>query len=274
MSTNDPAFAPEVATELARRISGTVHLAQAFSTVTISSRNVAEHLGRPRLYVLAAVGAAVEMASGAEREWTAGSVDNAMKLARHLLEVDIDTDYLVNHPTAATRQLEAREVEQRQGLQKAMRRAGVRPPPIDPVALQEFARRARDTKLRRRREKEAAESRVGPLPITEVALPSIRGKAVAMGRRDEYDVWFGASSWLAHAGVVTYERALSLSDDDRSARLGPAADDGLGHTVLAMALESLVAVLDRANWLLGPLPGVGTELRRMRDRTGLLPTFD
>ena len=210
-------------------------------------------------FVLGAVAGAVELASGVLREVDADASANGLRLARHLFELDLAMNYVAAEPLTRTQQLFMYEASTR------IRIAGAFPDATwvdegfrnDLLRLDQEHRRRRSTARKRKRDPGAAAA-------DEPTWPKFEDQARALGRYDDYEIYYRAASWLSHPGVGLSELHLG---EDPAARRGYAAGNSgqvVGESALALAVASLFQVIEAADRLVGPTPGVSERLAEIR----------
>ncbi len=160
----------------------------------------AEPLDGRRLsgYVLGAVAAGWELAQGVLREGHAGAPANALRLARHLFELDIELHYVTTNPERRFEQLLAREAKNRLGLSWNIPEGVFEDPEFgrELKRLVKDAHRADAKALKRKKNGE-------DVLADELGWPGYEDKAKALGRLDDYNVLYGSASWSCLALMDT-----------------------------------------------------------------------
>lgn len=208
-------------------------------------------IGRDR-YVLGAIAVARELAQGVFSEAVAGRAGNAIRLARHLFEQELELDYVLADPGPRLPQVRASDAARRLRLSKVLGTSMPRDLRSELKQLTRAAQSAEEDAVRRRKEGEL-------VPASDYGyLPDRRVMSQASDREADYDLYYGGASWLAHPGIIASE--LYLTDDGLALKPPgrPAAND-IAQGV-ALALGSLYRLIEKTNWILGPYPGLATLL--------------
>lgn len=239
----------------------TDHLAELRKIVApMRTTSVALDSGDPetvliRAYALGALAAALDMASGVEREARAGSSMNALKIARHLYEQRIDLAYLLKHPDAALRQFRAREADNRLTISRDDPRRRDDP---------ELWRKLEELRNQAKRRDTVASKERKARDVTEHGLVRFSEKAAGAGIKEEHDAVYGAASWLAHPGLTSAEIYLEESEESLSVRPGgPPAE--LLETPLTLSLVALFSIAVDISRVLGPFPEIDAALEHFKN---------
>lgn len=236
--------------------------ADEFLSIKASLADGTEEEVSVRAYALGAVGLARELALGVARETREGAPANAMRLARHLFEADLDLHYLVENPEAAIRQAEAWEARSHLDIDAKVAEL----PPLSAEAKKVLKTRVKaayrlDGKAK---DEEKAGNEVA---ATDRGFPTYEHKARAVGRGEDYGFFYGIASLMSHPSVTSIGHHLASDEGGAALSLrASGSDPTLTNMAPALALDSLVKVMDHANKALGPIPGfeerVGAVLRR------------
>ena len=169
-----------------------------------------------RAYALAAIGLARELAAGVARETRAEAPANAMRLARHLFEQDIDVHYLVDNREAALRQLQAWEARTQLTLERKVSELG-------PLSAAKKRRLRAVIKEAYRLDAKAKEKEKSGAEVfaSERGFPNYEQKAAAVDRLGDYAFFYGGASWMSHSGVTSLGHMLLEDGEDESVRLRP-----------------------------------------------------
>jgi hypothetical protein len=215
---------------------------------------------RHTAFVIGAVAGAIELASGVIREVDAGASANGVRLARHLLELDLALSYIAADPEPRRRQLLLFEGWNRIGI---ARKLSDSPWDSDEFRL-ELEELDREHRRRRKGTKRRTQGTDGSAPA-EPPWPNVEDQARILGRHEEYGFYYRPASWLSHPSVGLSEVHLR---EDRSARRGYVARGsgaGLSDAALGLAAHALIGVIDAADRLIGPVPGVHQRLDDLKN---------
>lgn len=199
---------------------------------------------------------------------------NALRLARHLWEMECDLHYVAEFPRDAIRQVWASE---------AFRKVEVARGILDWKSVKEQDRWKADRALiceARKRDKALADQEVQAAQASDATtsagagatqggfLPSRRQMLKALGRAEEMTAYYNAASWLSHPSLQAMSNHLTVAADGT---IGPAipAAVRLPAVAASMARVSASRLTARANWILGPLPRIGAELQEWMEARGI-----
>lgn len=218
---------------------------------TIARSNPAV-LDRDR-YVLGAIAVSRELAQGVLAEAAAGRAGNAMRLARHLFEQELEFGYILDEPSPRLCQWRASEAKIRLRLSKLPGLQLDRDLQKQLRALTRWAQRKEERADDR--QKRFNES----VPFSDRGyLPNRRILAEAQGRAADYHLFYAGASWLSHPGNIASE--MHFEEGGMALKSpGPSESDHIAQGV-ALAVDALYRLVDRANWVLGPLPYMATNL--------------
>lgn len=204
------------------------------------------------LYALGVVRSAIELGRGVLAEGIGGRAGNAMRLARHLFEQELELHYVLDQPLPRLDQLRASEAKRR--LQLVELNPGIEG---RGAPLEEF-----DSLVARAK---ALNHTAKQKPVWERGfLPGYEDMATALDRQDDYNLYYRAASWLSHPGLAG--SGLYFEDDGITLRPldAPSSPEDVAQA-LSLGLGFLVNLLERANWCLGPAPGFDATLKQLQD---------
>ena len=205
---------------------------------------------RPRRHIESYASTAAEMGrelvGGVHAESSAGRGANAMRLARHLYEQELVLHYVAERPAVRLPQLEAEDAKARVRL--ARLNTGLR---LTKRAAADFHGLIAKAEAKPTR----------GVPFDERGFPpNYEEMAKALDRiTDDYDLFYRGASQLSHPTLLLAETYLEM-DDAGVVRLRRRIDGQLVGQALALGLRAAVSLANRANWIVGPLPGFESRL--------------
>lgn len=227
------------------------------SLITASPAKPTAHLSR--VYLVASI----ELAHGVLDAVAAGRPTNALRMARHIYEFELQLDYILDRPAVRLLQLSA------DGAQRALLAEELVP------GLKLTEKRRRQYQVAVAKAKDAADGRRALVPDraklpTEEGwrLPSLEDMAAALssrraGRKEDYDLQYRGASQLSHPsllGVATY-----FDPDAEGFVLRPSTDDPIrAAQALVLAGRAYIDILDTTNWQLGA--ALGADIRAASER--------
>lgn len=211
-------------------------------------------------YVLGAVAAGRELAEGVQRETGAGAPANALRLARHLFELDIELHYVTESPARRFEQLLAREARNRLSIAKHDAEGAFEDPEFH-KELKRLAGEGHRAEGKATKRKEAGED----VPADDLGWPGYDDKAKALERLHDYNVLYLPASWLAHPGFEASEIHLTGGDGNVKVRASGSKPE-LAESALALAVVSFYRVIHSANGHLGPFANVNETLEEIGKR--------
>lgn len=238
-----------------------VSLLERLNHAVVPLRSVSCKPRQQKVLVLGAFLAAHELSQGVAAELRAARARNAMRLARHIYEQSLELRYVLADPGRRFEQILSSEVHQQLEIASGINAKARIPKP------KRRAFEARD-KAARERQNATAERRKKKEPYTASDwgfLPNRREMAHAIGALNEYQHYYPAASWYAHPGIQTYDSYLVLvaSGEVRVARRTD--NPHFPNQAASLALEQFMGISERANWVLGPVAGLGPRLRAIRE---------
>lgn len=203
------------------------------------------------LYALGVVRSVIDLGRGVLAEGLGGRAGNAMRLARHLLEQELEFHYVLDQPRPRLGQLRASEAKRRLKLVELN-------PGIEggKAAIEEF-----EWLVARAKAVDRADRRA---PVWERGfLPGYEGIAITLDRLYDYNLYYRGASWLSHPGFAG--SGLYFEDDGITMRPldAPSSPEDVAQA-LSLGLGSLVNLLERANWCLGPAPSFDATLKQLQ----------
>jgi hypothetical protein len=197
-----------------------------------------------------------ELAIGVISEIEAERPANAMRLARHLWEQELELAYVRASPRLRIRQMFRREAVTRLDLERFNR--GVRIEKSHKAELVRLRKDARDLDAACEARRKAGEK----VPASDWGLPpSRREMARAIERDDDFNLYWRGSSWYSHPGLTASDLHLEADEHGRTrVRRDGRSDPELGPQAAALALGTLGGLIIGANYSLGPLPGLQTAV--------------
>lgn len=192
---------------------------------------------------------------------------NAIRLARHLWEVEVEMHYVATFGAPAIEQVKASNTHRRVAIARDYYGKSWRTEKNTPkwrsarAAVVEAGCKQRDAEAR-----VAAGATVAP---TEWGLtPGRRRMLSALGRRVEMEIYYGGASWFSHPSVQSIGNLLSVASDGRVEPPDPIAEQ-LPFMGASLAIMSATRLATRANWILGPLYGVGPRVSAVMSARGI-----
>ncbi len=202
------------------------------------------------LYALITLGEVRELAAGVLDERRAGRRTNAVRLARHLFEYDVESAWVTADPKARVKRAFGEEMRRLCEEVPAERTAH-----MDLSVARAFVDEVRGGLSRRER------GNYGEL------LPSRKVMAEAVGALETYHGDYAEMSWLAHPGLTSGTRFLRLVDDHGELLAAPTPDYGSEVAPMANGAFSATRCYRRL------VPEIGVPMEDAKSRE-ILTTID
>jgi hypothetical protein len=189
-----------------------------------------------------------------------------------LFEQELELHYVLDNPAPRMLQIRAREARTRLALAKN----NPEMIKLNRRLHREFKAVTRDAQAKEEAAAAAGKATGEAPPASEFGYPPSRlGMARALDREADYRLYYEVASWLSHPGVITSDLHF-LVDSYGLIALRPEgpADPEMTVQGLALAFGSLANLIERANYSLGPVAGVGGALAELVARieaTGVPP---